>query len=252
MQQLFDDWEVDNEVQEINGAEAICEEEPNKYDSEEIQVEDLNFAPPKLDDRRAESFKGWAIVLIGKIYLASSKGHSFVIVATDYFIKRVEAIPIKKVEQKDVIQFIKENLIHEFRIPQLITRYQETMFIGEEMKDYIEDYGIKLINSTPYYAHANRQAKASNKVLVSILGKMIEENPRDWHRLLSKTLWAYRTSKINATSVSPFTLTFGHDVVLPMEVVVSSLRMEKQNGLEFEEYSQAIVMELEELDEERI
>ena len=42
-------------------------------------------------------FQGWAIDLIGKIYPTSFKGYSFIIVATDYFEKWVEAIPIKKV-----------------------------------------------------------------------------------------------------------------------------------------------------------
>ena len=44
--------------------------------------------------------------LIGKIYLDSSKGHNF-LVAINYFTNRVEAVPLKKVEQKDVIQFIR-------------------------------------------------------------------------------------------------------------------------------------------------
>ena len=56
-------------------------------------------------------FKGWAMDLIGKIYLASSKGHDFILVATNYFTKWVEAVLVKKVERKDVIQFIKEKII---------------------------------------------------------------------------------------------------------------------------------------------
>ena len=46
--------------------------------------------------------------LIGKIHPASSKGHSFILVATNYFTKWVEVIPLKKEYLKDVIQFIKE------------------------------------------------------------------------------------------------------------------------------------------------
>ena len=56
-----------------------------------------------------------------EIYLASSKGHNFILVATDYFTKWVEVIPLKKVEQKDVIQFIKEHIIQIFGIPRSIT-----------------------------------------------------------------------------------------------------------------------------------
>ena len=45
--------------------------------------------------------------------------------------------------------------------------------------------------------------------------------------------------------VKSFSLTYGQDVVLPMEVVVPSLRVSKQNGLTPQEYSEAMMMELE-------
>ena len=79
--------------------------------------------------------------LIGKIYPSSSKGHCFILVATDYFSKWVEAVPLKKAEQKDVIQFIKEHLIHRFGIPEPITTNQGTMFTGDEMQEFTADYG---------------------------------------------------------------------------------------------------------------
>ena len=41
--------------------------------------------------------------LIGKIHQASIKEHNFILVAIDYFTKWVEVVPLKKVEQKDVI-----------------------------------------------------------------------------------------------------------------------------------------------------
>ena len=106
--------------------------------------------------------------LIGKIYPASSKGHNFILVATDYFTKWVEAILLKKAQQKDVIQFIKGQIIHRFGVPQSITTDQETMFIGDEMTYFAKDYGIQLIRSTPLYAQANRQTKASNKAFINI------------------------------------------------------------------------------------
>ena len=43
-------------------------------------------------------FRGWAMDLIRKIYLASSKGHNFILVAIDYFTKWVEVVPLKKVK----------------------------------------------------------------------------------------------------------------------------------------------------------
>ena len=78
------------------------------------------------------------------------------------------------------------------------------------MNYFAKDYGIQLIRSTPFYAQTNGQEKASNKVLINILEKMLEDNPKDWHGILSKTLWAYRTSKRDSTRVSPYFLTYGH------------------------------------------
>ena len=102
-------------------------------------------------------FKGWVMDLIQKIYPTSAKGHNFILVATDYFTKWVEAVPLKKVEQKDVIKFIKDEIIHRFGIPQSITTDQGTMFIGNERTYFSKDYDIQPIRSTPFYAQENGQ-----------------------------------------------------------------------------------------------
>ena len=89
-------------------------------------------------------------------------------------------------------------------------------------------------------------------MLIRILEKMLEENPRDWHRILSETLWAYRTSKRSFTSLSHFSLTYGQDATHSMEVVVPSLIVSRQNGFTPQEYNEAMMMKLEALDDKRI
>ncbi|KAI5338500.1 hypothetical protein L3X38_017771 [Prunus dulcis] len=56
--------------------------------------------------------------------------------------------------------------------------------------------------------------------IINIIRKMPEENPRQWHEKLPETLWAYRTSKREATGMTPYALTYGHDPILPMEIIV--------------------------------
>ena len=50
------------------------------------------------------------------------------------------------------------------------------MFTRDEMTYFAKDHDIQLIRSTPFYAQANRHAEVSNKVLISILEKMLEDN----------------------------------------------------------------------------
>jgi hypothetical protein len=42
-------------------------------------------------------FRGWGLDFIGQIHPLSSKGHCFMLVAMDYFMKWTEAIPLKNI-----------------------------------------------------------------------------------------------------------------------------------------------------------
>ena len=109
-----------------------------------------------------------------------------------------------------------------------------------------------LIHSTPYNAQSNGQVEAVNKQLKKEIQNAIENNPRDWHNILLDVLWAYRTSKRSSTGTTPYTLVYGHDAVLPVKIGVKSLRMKNQNDLTGCQYQQAMNMELENIDEQRI
>ncbi|XP_060670927.1 uncharacterized protein LOC132800707 [Ziziphus jujuba] len=120
---------------------------------------------------------------------------------------------MKIVNQANVIKFIKEDIIHRFGIPESITADRGTVFTGEAVETFAKEYGIKLTHSTPYFA---------------------------------------QISKRSSIGTTPFTLTYEHDVVLPMEVTVRSLRIAQQHNLTPAEYSQAMMQEIEELDKVRL
>jgi hypothetical protein len=58
---------------------------------------------------------------------------------------------------------------------------QGTSFVSGQVRKFIESYKIKLFNSSPYYAQANSQAESSNKILIKLIKKKIENNLRRWH-----------------------------------------------------------------------
>ena len=95
------------------------------------------------------------------------------LVATDYFTKWTEAVPLKNMTHKKVIEFITEHIIHRFNIPQTLTTDQGSSFISKEVRAFAESYKIKLLNSSPYYAQANGQAESSNKILIKLVKKKI-------------------------------------------------------------------------------
>jgi transposase InsO family protein len=175
--------------------------------------------------------------MISKINPPSSKGHQYILAIMDYFTKWVEAIPMKTVTSKDVINFIKEHVIHRFGIPQIITTDGGSVFISEEFRKFTADVRIKLIRSSPYYAQANGQVEASNQSLIKLIKKKIDEHPRRWHEVLSKALWAHRISCHGAMKSSPYHLVYGQEAVLTWEITVGSRRVEFQNNPTAKEYA---------------
>ena len=50
-------------------------------------------------------FRGWGLDFIGQINPPSSERHRFVLVATDYFTKWTEAVPLKNMTHREIIKF---------------------------------------------------------------------------------------------------------------------------------------------------
>jgi hypothetical protein len=49
---------------------------------------------------KSQSFHDWALDFVDQIHPASSKCHRFVLVATDYFTKWTEVVPLKNMTHK--------------------------------------------------------------------------------------------------------------------------------------------------------
>src|SRR5512141_1249882 len=192
-------------------------------------------------------FRCWGIDMIGMINPPSSKGHKFILVATDYFTKWVEAIPLKKVDSGDAIQFVQEHIIYRFGLPQTITMDQGSIFVSDEFVQFADSVGIKLLNSSPYYAQANGQAEASNKSLIKLMKRKISDYPRQWHTRLAEALWSYRMACHGSIQVPPYKLVYGHEAVLPWEVRIGSRRIELQDDLIADEYYNLMADEREDL-----
>jgi len=64
-----------------------------------------------------------------------------------------------------------------------------------------------------------------NKVLTIVLQQMIGIHKRTWYLMLFSTLWAYYTSRKNATTFTHLQLVYGLEAVLPIECKILSLKL---------------------------
>jgi hypothetical protein len=63
-----------------------------------------------------QPFSQWGLDVIGTINLKSSKGHMYIITTTDYFKKWPELVALKKIDTRDLIGFLKDNILSRFGV----------------------------------------------------------------------------------------------------------------------------------------
>jgi hypothetical protein len=129
---------------------------------------------------------------------------------------------------------------------------QGTSLTSGQVREFADSYKSKLLNLSPYYAQANGQAESSNKTLIKLIKKKIEENHRRWHEVLSEALWAHRISRHGATKVTPFELVYEQEVVLHVEVNLGVYRLAKQNDLDAVVYHNLMMDNIDEITDKRV
>ncbi|KAL2340346.1 hypothetical protein Fmac_008286 [Flemingia macrophylla] len=82
-------------------------------------------------------------------------------------------------------------------------------------------YVTKKVVSLP---KMNGAVEAANKNIKKIIQKMVKSY-KDWHEMLPFALHGYKTSIRTSTGATPFSLVYGIEAVLPVEVEIPSLRV---------------------------
>eukprot|EP00253_Pinus_taeda_P015172 PITA_15172 len=151
--------------------------------------------------------------------------HKYILTATDYFTKWVEAIPLKTTNSEAIIEFIDQFIITRFGVPHALVFDNASYFSGNAMFDFAIKRGFKLKYSANYYLRGNGLAESTNKNLIKIIKRTIEQNHKTWHKSLIFALWADRITQKASIGSSPFKLVYGKEVVLPTNLILPSLAL---------------------------
>ncbi|XP_015057583.1 uncharacterized protein LOC107003826 [Solanum pennellii] len=116
----------------------------------------------------------WGMDVIGPVEPATSNGHRFILVSIDYFTKPVEAASYKSVTKKVVADFVRNNLICWFGVPESVIVDNCANLNSQLMRDIGEQFKITQRNSIAYRSQMNKVVEASNKNIKKIMRKMID------------------------------------------------------------------------------
>ncbi|WCJ43915.1 hypothetical protein M5689_024621 [Euphorbia peplus] len=195
-------------------------------------------------------FAAWGIDMIGEIRPPASNGHRFIVVAIDYFSKWVEAKSFTTVTTRTMARFIERNIICRYGIPHHVITDNGVQFQGAT-REMLARHQIEHHRSSPYKPQLNGAVEAANKTIKQMLTKMSDRS-RDWAEKLPFAIWGYRTTIRTSTGATPYSLVYGMDEVLPVEIEMRSLWVVLEEHILETEWIRDRVGQLDLLDEKRL
>jgi hypothetical protein len=133
----------------------------------------INILPKK-------PFQKWGLKFMGHIKLASCySNNQYILVAIDYATKWVKARTLCTNTIVVITKFLCDHILTKFGCPIIIVTYQGIHFINNVIHYLTNHFILKHVSSIVYYPQGNGQAKSTNKVLGTLLTKLVNESQND-------------------------------------------------------------------------
>ncbi|KAL5559555.1 hypothetical protein UlMin_035766 [Ulmus minor] len=126
----------------------------------------------------------------------------------------------------NVTAFIWKNIVCRFGVPRELVSDHGTQFENEKLQSICDRLGIIKVFSSPAHPKSNGQVEAVNKTIKQTLKKKLEKSKGAWVDELPLVLWAYITSFRAATGETPFSLAYGVEAVIPIEISLPTFRVD--------------------------
>ena len=147
------------------------------------------------------------------------RGNKYVLVISDYFTKWSEALPMANMEATTVARLFVSEFACRFGTPESLHTDQGRNFESTLIKEMCRLLGIHKTRTTPYHPQSDGLVERLNRTILNMLSISAAEHERDWDLHLPTVMLAYRSSVQETTGATPFSLMFGREVRLPVDIM---------------------------------
>ena len=152
-------------------------------------------------------------------HVRSRRGSVYIVTCMDPFTKWAEAFPAPNKEAATVARILVEQVICRLGVPLAIISDRGKKGDGQLMSEICKLLGVDKLRTTAYKPSSNAAVERFHRTMNSMLGRMVEENQRDWDTMLPYVMAAYRSSRHEATQCTPNYLMLGREVRAPVDIV---------------------------------
>ena len=159
------------------------------------------------------------LIHLDYLQIEPSKGNiENVLIVTDHFTRYAQAYPSKTQTALATAKLLWNNFIIHYGFPNKIISDQGRNFESELIANLCEVAGVQKFRTSPYHPQANGQCERFNSTHLNMLGTLTPKQKKDWKTYVPAMVHAYNCTRNTATGYSPYSLLFGREPRLPIDV----------------------------------
>jgi len=119
-----------------------------------------------------------------------------------------------------------KNIVCRFGIPKRLVSDNGTQFARQQLGKLCIELGVKQVFASVEHPQTNRQVKSANRVLLRGLKRRLDKAKGTWAEEVPRIVWAYHTTPQSTTRETPFSLVYGSDAMILVEIQENSPRFQ--------------------------
>jgi len=146
----------------------------------------------------------------------------YLVVAIEYFMKWIEAESVVQITAHKVQHFVWKNIVCCFGVPRRLVSDNGTQFASQQLGKLYTEVRIKQVFASVEHPQTYGQVELANRVLLRGLKRRLEKAKGTWAEEVPRIVWAYHPTPQSTTGETPFSLVYGLDAMIPIEIQESS------------------------------
>ncbi|XP_055590749.1 uncharacterized protein LOC129742837 [Uranotaenia lowii] len=149
----------------------------------------------------------------------SRSGNTVMLVVVDWITKYIVVHPMKSADSTKMVEFLENHVFLKFSRPRIILSDNGKQFTSSVFKTLLNKYRIEHM-LTAFYCPMVNNAERVNRVLITCIRALIDEDHRSWDEHLPSICAAINSAQHEITGVSPHVANFGKELILHTDLYV--------------------------------
>ena len=165
--------------------------------------------------------KVWSQVGIDIMTMKKVCEYKYLITGMDYFSKNLEMHPLKSKSAREVVQFIYEDIICRWGLPDVIITDQGCEFCNAINDELMERAHCKHRITSSYHPQSNGLVERQNRTTTNFLLKNMDCQD-DWVDMIPTMMGSHRHTVHSMTNMEPSAILLGHKPTLSTDMLLRS------------------------------